>query len=65
MRASDRTKALQIGGWLLVFIGMFLPTLFIIIGPRWLFLVVPLACAILVFGLVLVSGRWPARNDTA
>ena len=65
MRGNDQTKAFQIGGWVLAFIGMFLPTVFIVTAPRWLIFVVPLSCAILGFGLVLVAGRWPARNDTA
>jgi hypothetical protein len=65
MRGNDQAKAFQIMGWVLAFIGMFLPTIFIVAAPRWLILVVPLSCAILVLGLVLISGRWPARNDTA
>ena len=65
MRGNDQAKALQIGGWLLAFIGMFLPTVFIVLSPRWLIFVLPLSCVILVLGLILVSGRWPSREDPA
>lgn len=65
MRGIGQVRATQIGGWLLFFIGMLLPTVFIVAAPRWLIFIVPLACAVLVLGLVLVSGRWPARDDTA
>jgi hypothetical protein len=63
MQGNEQARTMQIGGWLLVIIGMLLPTIFIIAAPRWLILIVPLACAILVFGLVLVSGRWPSGSD--
>lgn len=61
MRENGQTRLLQIGGWVLVFIGMFLPTVFIVTQPRVLWFMVPIACAVLTFGLVLVSGRWPAK----
>ncbi len=63
MQGNEQGRAMQIGGWLLVVIGMLLPTVFIVAAPRWLIFVVPLACAILVLGLVLVSGRWPSGKD--
>jgi hypothetical protein len=65
MQGNEQARAMQIGGWLLVVIGMLLPTIFIVAAPRWLIFVVPLACVILVLGLVLVSGRWPSSKDTA
>jgi hypothetical protein len=65
MQGNEQARAMQIGGWLLVVIGMLLPTIFIVAAPRWLIFVVPLACAVLVLGLVLVSGRWPSSKDTA
>jgi hypothetical protein len=64
MQGNEQARAMQIGGWLLVVIGMLLPTIFIVAAPRWLIFVVPLACVILVLGLVLVSGRWPSSKDT-
>jgi len=65
MQGNQQARALQIGGWVLVFIGMLLPTVFIVAAPRWLIFVLPLACALLVLGLVLVSGRWPSSKDAA
>lgn len=65
MRDHDRTRLFLIVGWVLVFFGMFLPTVFIVAAPRVLWFVVPIACAILVFGLVLVAGRWPPGRDAA
>jgi hypothetical protein len=65
MQGNEQARAMQIGGWLLVVIGMLLPTIFIVAAPLWLIFVVPLACVILVLGLVLVSGRWPSSKDTA
>ena len=65
MQGNQQARALQIGGWLLVFIGMLFPTVFIVAAPRWLIFVVPLSCAILVLGLVLVAGRWPSHKDAA
>ncbi len=63
MQGNEQARLLQLGGWLLVVIGMLLPTIFIVAAPRWLILVLPLACVVLVLGLVLVSGRWPSGND--
>ena len=63
MQGNQQARMLQLGGWLLVVIGMLLPTVFIVAAPRWLIFVLPLACAILVLGLVLVSGRWPSGKD--
>jgi hypothetical protein len=65
MQGNQQARIVQLGGWLLVVIGMLLPTVFIVAAPRWLIFVLPLACAILVLGLVLVSGRWPPGNDAA
>jgi hypothetical protein len=65
MQGNEQARVMQIGGWLLVVIGMLLPTIFIVAAPRWLILVLPLACVVLVLGLVLVSGRWPSGNDAA
>lgn len=65
MGGNREARLLQLGGWLLVLIGMLLPTVFIVAAPRWLIFVVPAACAMLVFGLVLVAGRWPSREDPA
>ncbi len=65
MRGTEQAKLFQIGGWVLVVLGMFIPTVFIVTAPRLLIFMVPLACAILILGLVLVSGRWPSGNDTA
>ena len=65
MQGNQQARMLQLGGWLLVVIGMLLPTVFIVAAPRWLILVLPLACVLLVLGLVLVSGRWPSGNDAA
>ncbi len=63
MRENSQSRPLLIGGWALVFIGMFLPTVFIVTQPRVLWFMVPIACAVLTFGLVLVSGRWPSRTS--
>jgi hypothetical protein len=63
MQGNEQARLLQLGGWLLVVIGMLLPTIFIVAAPRWLILVLPLACVVLVLGLMLVSGRWPSGND--
>ncbi|MGI8857188.1 MAG: hypothetical protein ACR2JW_15695 [Thermomicrobiales bacterium] len=65
MQGNELARTMQIGGWLLVIIGMLLPTVFIVAAPRWLIFVLPLACALLVLGLVLVSGRWPSSKDAA
>jgi len=65
MRGSRQAQLLQLGGWLLVVVGMMLPTVFIVAAPRFLILVLPLACILLVLGLVLVSGRWPSGRDVA
>jgi hypothetical protein len=65
MQGNEQARVMQIGGWLLVVIGMLLPTIFIVAAPRWLILVLPLACVVLVLGLVLVSGRWPSGKDAA
>lgn len=65
MQGNQQARIVHLGGWLLVVIGMLLPTVFIVAAPRWLIFVLPLACAILVLGLVLVSGRWPPGKDAA
>jgi len=65
MRGNSQTRLLQLGGWLLVVVGMMLPTVFIVASPRFLILVLPVACILLVLGLVLVSGRWPSGRDIA
>lgn len=65
MRGTNQVRLLQLLGWLLVVVGMMLPTVFIITSPRFLVLMLPLACALLVLGLVLVSGRWPLGRDVA
>jgi hypothetical protein len=65
MRGTRQAQLLQLVGWLLVIVGMLLPTVFIVVAPRFLILVLPLACILLVFGLVLVSGRWPSGRDIA
>ncbi len=65
MRGSRQAQLLQLGGWLLVVVGMMLPTVFIVAAPRFLILMLPLACILLVLGLVLVSGRWPSGRDVA
>jgi hypothetical protein len=65
MQGNEQARLLQLGGWLLVVIGMLLPTIFIVAAPRWLILVLPLACVVLVLGLMLVSGRWPSGKDAA
>jgi hypothetical protein len=65
MGENSQARLLQLGGWLLVVIGMVLPTIFIVAAPRWLILILPLACVILAFGLILVSGRWPSGKDAA
>ncbi len=65
MRGTNQVRLLQLLGWLLVVVGMMLPTVFIITSPRFLVLMLPLACALLVLGLVLVSGRWPSGRDVA
>ncbi len=64
MRGNSQARLLQLSGWLLVIIGMMLPTIFIVAAPRFLILMLPLACILLVLGLVLVSGRWPSGRDT-
>jgi hypothetical protein len=64
MHGNEQVKVFQILGWVLVALGMFLPTVFIVVAPRLLVVMVPIACAILVLGLVLVSGRWPSREDS-
>ncbi len=63
MRGNSQARLLQLGGWLLVVIGMLLPTVFIVAAPRFLILMLPLACILLVLGLMLVSGRWPSGRD--
>jgi len=65
MRGKSQARLLQLGGWLLVVVGMLLPTVFIVAAPRFLILILPLACILLVLGLMLVSGRWPSERDTA
>lgn len=65
MGENGQARLLQLGGWLLVVIGMLLPTIFIVAAARWLILILPLACIVLVFGLILVSGRWPSSKDAA
>lgn len=65
MRGNSQARLLQLGGWLLVVVGMLLPTVFIVAAPRFLILILPLACILLVLGLMLVSGRWPSERDTA
>ncbi|MHB8647950.1 MAG: hypothetical protein ACYDAR_19385 [Thermomicrobiales bacterium] len=65
MRGNGRERFLQLGGWLLVVVGMLLPTVFIVAAPRFLIVMLPLACILLVLGLVLVSGRWPSGRDIA
>ena len=65
MRGTRQTLLLQVVGWLLVVIGMLLPTVFIVVAPRFLILMLPLACILLVLGLILVSGRWPSGRDLA
>ena len=65
MRENSQARLLQLGGWLLVVVGMLLPTVFIVAAPRFLILMLPLACILLVLGLVLVSGRWPSGRDVA
>ena len=63
MQGNEQARAMQIGGWLLVVIGMLLPTIFIVAAPRFLIFILPLACVVLVLGLLLVSGRWPSGKD--
>ncbi len=63
MRENNQARLLQLGGWLLVVVGMMLPTVFIVTAPRFLIFVLPVACILLVLGLVLVSGRWPSGID--
>ncbi len=63
MHENSQARLLQLGGWLLVVVGMLLPTVFIVAAPRFLILVLPTACILLVLGLVLVSGRWPSGQD--
>ncbi|MCA1666039.1 MAG: hypothetical protein LC793_01255 [Thermomicrobia bacterium] len=65
MPGKSRIQMLQLGGWLLVVIGMLLPTVFIVTAPRFLIFILPLACILLVFGLILVSGRWPSGRNVA
>jgi len=65
MRGNNQARLLQLGGWLLVVVGMLLPTVFIVAAPRFLILILPLACILLVLGLMLVSGRWPSERDVA
>jgi hypothetical protein len=65
MQGNQQARGMQVLGWVLVFIGMLLPTVFIVAAPRWLIFIVPLSCAILVLGLVLVAGRWPPGRDAA
>jgi hypothetical protein len=65
MRGIRQAQLLQLSGWLLVVIGMMLPTVFIVLAPRFLIFMLPLACILLVFGLILVSGRWPSGRDVA
>lgn len=65
MRGNTQARLLQLGGWLLVVVGMMLPTVFIVAAPRFLIVVLPVACILLVLGLVLVSGRWPSGRDIA
>ncbi len=65
MRGNSQARLLQLGGWLLVVVGMLLPTVFIVAAPRFLILILPLACILLVLGLMLVSGRWPSERDVA
>jgi hypothetical protein len=65
MPGKSQIRLLQLGGWLLVVVGMLLPTLFIVAAPRFLIFILPLACILLVFGLILVSGRWPSGRNVA
>lgn len=65
MRENSQARLLQLGGWLLVVVGMLLPTVFIVAAPRFLILILPLACIFLVLGLMLVSGRWPSGRGIA
>lgn len=59
---SSQPKLVQIGGWVLVIVGMFLPVLFLITAPRTLVFTFPISCAILVFGLMIVAGRFPRQR---
>ncbi len=63
MRGTRQAQVFQLLGWLLVVVGMMLPPVFIITAPRFLIIMLPLACVLLVFGLVLISGRWPSGRD--
>ena len=63
MRGMNQARLLPLLGWLLVVVGMMLPPAFIITAPRFLIVMLPLACVLLVFGLLLVSGRWPSGRD--
>ncbi len=65
MRGTRQAQLFQLLGWLLVVVGMLLPTVFIVAAPRFLILILPLACILLVLGLMLVSGRWPSGRDIA
>lgn len=65
MRGTRQAQLLQLGGWLLVVVGMLLPTVFIVVAPRFLIFILPLACILLVLGLMIVSGRWPSGRDVA
>ncbi|MDQ2783457.1 MAG: hypothetical protein M3Y58_00450 [Chloroflexota bacterium] len=65
MHGTRQAQLLQLLGWLLVVVGMMLPTVFIVAAPRFLILMLPLACILLVLGLALVSGRWPSGRDVA
>lgn len=59
---GNQAKLLQIGGWTLVILGMFLPVFFIMTAARTLIVTFPLSCIILILGLLIVAGRLPPQR---
>ncbi len=59
----EQMKYIRVGGWVLVIVAIAMPLFLLIVAPhRALVTALPEAVLLLVFGIQMLSGRWPTMK---
>ncbi len=59
----EQMKYVRVGGWVLVVVAVAMPLFLLIVAPRRAVVIaLPESVLLLVFGILMLSGRWPASK---